>query len=81
MKFIWPETARSDLRAVDRDTAVRILHALTRYGETGEGDIKALTGEWHGYARLRIGHYRVILLPTSEEITIIRIRHRSDVYR
>ena len=41
MKFIWPESARSELRAVDQESAMRILRALTRYGESGEGDIKA----------------------------------------
>ena len=46
MKFAWPESARSDLRGVDREYAMRILMALTRYGETGEGDIKALSGDW-----------------------------------
>jgi hypothetical protein len=45
MKFTWPESARAELRRVDRESAVRILLALTRYGESGEGDIKALSGE------------------------------------
>ena len=40
MKFIWPESARAELRAVDREIAIRILHALTEYGESGAGDIK-----------------------------------------
>lgn len=35
--------ARADLRRPDRDNAVRILLARTRYGETGEGDGKRLT--------------------------------------
>ncbi len=60
MKFIWPESARSELRAVDEESALRILRALTRYGESGEGDIKALSGEWDGYFRLRVGDFRVI---------------------
>jgi hypothetical protein len=44
MKFIWPESARAELRAVDQESAMRILLALTRYGESGEGDVKALSG-------------------------------------
>lgn len=35
MKFVWPESARSELRAVDREMALRILRALDRYGESG----------------------------------------------
>ena len=81
MKFIWPESARAELRAIDRNTAIRILEALTRYVESGSGDVKTLMGEWQGFSRLRIGEYRVIFSAMPEEITISRVRHRSDVYR
>jgi mRNA-degrading endonuclease RelE of RelBE toxin-antitoxin system len=80
VNFIWPESARSELRAVDRENAMRIL-ALTRYAESGEGDIKALSGEWDGYCRLRVGDFRVIFRIVPEEMVVVRIRHRSDVYR
>jgi len=60
---------------------MRILHAPTRFGETGEGDIKALSGEWDGYFRLRVGEFRVIFQAAPDEISIIRVRNRSDVYR
>jgi mRNA-degrading endonuclease RelE of RelBE toxin-antitoxin system len=81
MKFIWPECARSELRDVDRESAMRILLALTRYGELGEGDIKSLSGEWDGYFRLRVGDFRVIFHAVPDTITVVRVRHRSDVYR
>jgi mRNA interferase RelE/StbE len=81
MKFVWPESARSELRGVDRESAMRILIALTRYGESGEGDTKALSGEWDGYFRLRVGDFRVIFQITPEAVVIARVRHRADVYR
>jgi mRNA interferase RelE/StbE len=81
VKFTWPESARNDLRAVDRQTAIRILHALTEYAESGAGDIKMLTGPWQGYFRLRVGDYRVTFTIAKGEITIIRVRHRSESYR
>lgn len=81
MKFIWPESARSELRGIDRDAAIRILEALTRYGDSGEGDVKALSGEWRGFFRLRVGNYRVMFSAKPDEITIVRVRHRSEIYR
>jgi hypothetical protein len=48
VKFTWPESARNQLRAVERQTAIRILHALTEYGDSGAGDVRALAGEWQG---------------------------------
>jgi mRNA interferase RelE/StbE len=81
VKFAWPESARSELRAIDRQTAIRILHALTEYGDTGTGDLRTLSGEWKGHFRLRVGDYRVIFAISKDEITVIRVRHRSEVYR
>jgi hypothetical protein len=54
MRFIWPDSARSEVRAIDRGTAGRILHGLTEYFESGKGDIKALAREWQGYFRLEL---------------------------
>ena len=61
--------------SIDRETAIRILHVLGRYGEFGEGDIKALGGRWQGYFRLRVGEYRIIFALSLDEITIARVRH------
>ncbi|HJT89094.1 MAG TPA: type II toxin-antitoxin system RelE/ParE family toxin [Bryobacteraceae bacterium] len=81
MKFVWPESARSELRAIDREGALRILHALTDYAQSGEGDIRALAGEWEGCFRLRVGEYRVIFSVLPGELAILRVRHRSNAYR
>ena len=45
---------RAQLRGVDRESAVRILLVLTRYGESGEGDVKALS-ECEGHFGLLAG--------------------------
>ncbi len=42
--FVWASSARTELRRIERETAMRILIALTRFAETGEGDVKALEG-------------------------------------
>ncbi|MBL8179653.1 MAG: type II toxin-antitoxin system RelE/ParE family toxin [Bryobacterales bacterium] len=81
MKFLWPDSARAELRRIGRETAVRILQALTDYAASGAGDVKALSGEWQGHFRLRVADYRVVFTISPDEITIVRVRHRSDVYR
>jgi hypothetical protein len=43
MRFTWPDSARSDLRSIDRENALRILQGLTEFGGTGKGDLKALS--------------------------------------
>lgn len=41
-KIAWTDQAKADLRAIDRPTALRILHGLARFLATEEGDIKRL---------------------------------------
>ena len=71
----------SEVRAIERDTARRILQALHRYAESGEGDVKALKGDRKGLKRLRVGDYRVLFDENTEAITVHRVRDRKDVYR
>ena len=40
----FTDQARSDVRALDRPTAMRIFAALHRFAETGAGDVKRLQG-------------------------------------
>ena len=55
LSFVWAAGARLELRPLERETALRILHALTRYAKTGEGDVKAREGGFAGAHRLRVG--------------------------
>ena len=79
-RFSFTEAARADLRRIDRDQAMKILLALTRYGETGEGDLKQLKGSTD--FRLRVGDYRVRLRVQKDgTIRIARVKHRREAYR
>jgi hypothetical protein len=51
---IWSPEARADLRAIDRETAMRILHCVDRYLATRIGDVKKLKPPLTGF-RLRCG--------------------------
>jgi mRNA-degrading endonuclease RelE of RelBE toxin-antitoxin system len=70
-----------EVRAINQQAALRILKAIHRYGETGEGEIKALSGEFEGLCRLRVGNYRALFDETADTITVHRIRDRRDAYR
>jgi mRNA interferase RelE/StbE len=78
--FIWEPAARGDLRRIDRETATRILLALTQYAETGEGDVKKLTNR-EGLYRFRVGKWRVFFdLDTPDTIRIHGIDNRGQAY-
>jgi len=71
----------AEVRAIERETALRILVALHRYAETGEGDVKPLSGEFEGLLRLRAGNHRVLFDENEDAITVHRVRDRRDAYR
>jgi len=80
-KIIFTIPAQADVRCIDRETAMRILTALHRFAETGEGDVRKLQGE-SGELRLRVGDYRVRF--TEEYPDTLRIHavlHRREAYR
>ena len=80
-KIAWSERARTELRDLDRETAMRIFAALHRFAESGEGDIKRLQGT-AGELRLRVGDYRVRFTEEPGDILHIHsVRHRKDAYR
>jgi hypothetical protein len=41
-RVIFSDEARADIRAIDRDPALRLLEALARFLETDAGDVKQL---------------------------------------
>jgi mRNA-degrading endonuclease RelE of RelBE toxin-antitoxin system len=72
---------QDELRVIDQVSALRILQAIHRYAETGDGDLKPLSGEFEGSLRLRVGNHRVIFDATGDAIMIHHIRDRRDAYR
>ena len=78
---IWSPIAQADLRAIDRETAIRILEAIDHYLTTGIGDVIKLQPPRTEF-RLRVGDYRVIFLRLAPlSIEVLRVRHRSQAYR
>jgi hypothetical protein len=46
----------AEVRAISQPIALDILKALHRYIETGHGKVRALSGEFEGLMRLRVGN-------------------------
>jgi len=78
---VWSPEARAELRAVDRETALQILHCLDRYLGNRTGDMKKLKPPLTGF-RLRCGDYRVFFDHKDENtIAITAVRNRREAYR
>lgn len=59
-RVIWSDEARADIRAIDRETALRLLKALARFLQTESGNVKQLQGFEPPRYRLRVGDWRFI---------------------
>ncbi len=78
---VWSPAARAELRAIDRETALQILHCVDRYLTNRNADVKKLKPPLTGF-RLRCGDYRVFFDPKGETaIGITGVRHRREAYR
>jgi len=67
---------REEVRAIEQNTALNILHAIHRYAETGAGK-KPLSGEFEGLLRLRVGNHRVFFEETAAMPTAEGRAHRQ----
>jgi mRNA interferase RelE/StbE len=77
----WTDRAKAELRAIDQATALRILQSVSRYIESGNGDVKRIQAVEPPELRLRIGDYRVRFRDHGGTIVVTSVQHRREVYR
>jgi mRNA interferase RelE/StbE len=80
-RILFSVNAKSDVRAIEKSAAMRILTGLHRYAETGQGDVKALEGGLTGLLRLRVGEFRILFDETAGALQVHRVRNRREAYR
>ena len=80
-KIEYKSSVVRDLKKLDKGVAGRILDQLEmNLSENPDGG-QPLTGQFKGLFKYRIGDYRIIYTRTVEGILVLRIGHRSKVYR
>jgi mRNA-degrading endonuclease RelE of RelBE toxin-antitoxin system len=78
---LWSPEARADLPAIDRETAMQILHCVGRYLASRNGDVKKLKPPLTGF-RLRCGDHRVFFdIKDEKSIEITAVKNRREAYR
>ena len=84
-KVKWRDSARKELRKLDGAAQQKILKYLRNRIATDEDPKrfgKALTSNWKGLWRYRIGDYRLICQIEEDGLTVlvVVVGHRKDVY-
>ncbi|MBM3231951.1 type II toxin-antitoxin system RelE/ParE family toxin [Candidatus Pacearchaeota archaeon] len=78
-KISYEKRALLELRKMDKLLAIRIIKKIKELEDDPfSKDIKRLKGQTS--FRLRIGDYRVLFELFEEEIKILKIGHRKNIY-
>ncbi|MEA3223221.1 MAG: type II toxin-antitoxin system RelE/ParE family toxin [Thermodesulfobacteriota bacterium] len=80
-KLTYTRRATKDIQELDPKIKKRIGKVLLRYEENPSANAVRLVNSELGTYRFRIGDYRVIFDLEGDEIVILRVGHRSDIYR
>jgi mRNA interferase RelE/StbE len=79
--IVYKSSVHRDLKRLSKAEAARILDQveaeLTKKADT----YPLLKGQFAGLRRYRIGDYRVIYAILGDDVLILRIGHRRDVYK
>lgn len=83
-KFRFEKRAFKDLSKLDKHTQRRIMSFLIQRTDRHPRDYaKALTGEFLGLWRIRVGDYRLIISIDESDhmISVYEVGHRKEIYR
>ena len=80
-KVNYKNSVKRDLKTLKREDAVHILDQLEDQLATHPEEYPMLKGDFAGLRKFRVGDYRVIFAVFDEEVLILRIGHRKEVYR
>ncbi len=82
-KLVFDDKVIKDLKSIDKAWQQRIIKAIKTKLVDNPFQGKRLVGELSPYYRYRVGGYRVIYEVQEQEVlvTVIKIRHRKEVYR
>ena len=74
------ESAKKDLRKIDKQQALKLLKQIKRLETYPQiSNIKKLTNHYPPM-RYRIGNYRVLFEIEDDTIIVVHIKHRKEAY-
>jgi mRNA interferase RelE/StbE len=80
-RLVYTRRAERDIKKLERKTKDRIEKALLRYSEEPLRFAEKLSDPILGEYRFRIGDYRVVFDLGGDEIIILRVGHRREIYK
>lgn len=79
--IVYTTKAMKDLSKLAPETKERIREALEKYVKTPLDYARKMVDPALGSYKFRIGDYRVIFDLEGDELVVLRIGHRREIYR
>ena len=80
-KLVHAKRAARDIARLDRAAKERIRGSLECYAQSPFSYAKKMVDSALGMYRFRIGEYRIIFDVEGDEIVVLRVEHRCEIYR
>jgi mRNA interferase RelE/StbE len=79
--LVYTQRAIRDIEKLDPKIKKRLGNVLLRYREDPLRHAEKLTDSKLGTYRFRIGDYRVIFDIEDNEVVVLRVGHRKEIYK
>ena len=80
-KVVYKNSVARDLKKIDQSDTQRILDEIEKELNRTPDSHPVLNGAFAGLRRFRIGDYRVVYAIVDDDVVVLRIGHRKDIYR
>ena len=80
-KILYKKSVQRDLKKLGKQEARRILDQLEAELSKKPDSNAILKGEFAGLRKFRVGDYRIIYALMDENVVVLRIGHRREVYK
>jgi mRNA interferase RelE/StbE len=77
----YKKSVERDLSRLNNTEARRILNKIEDKLSEHAASFPVLKGEFAGLRKLRIGDYRVVFTILDNDVLVLRIGHRREIYR
>ncbi len=78
---VYKKSVHRDLKKITKTESRQILDQLEKELSKKPDANPSLKGQFAGLRRLRVGDYRVIYAIMDNEVIVLRIAHRREVYK
>jgi len=79
-RISYKKSVQKDLAALSNAEARQVLDKIEKELTSRPHKCAPLKGWFAGLRKLRLGDYRVVFVLQEEEVLVLRIGHRRDVY-